>query len=339
MRLQASASLFAMVMAAMAPLELAAQRKGDPPPAALRGPRLRLGVLDLSGSALAMQTSVAPMGTSTTIAIPPPPDFSRGLTHMLTTALMDQQSFVVLERSQIDRVVGEQDLTNSGRVTPETTIRLGGLLGAQVLITGDITEYSYRQSSAGSTLGVLGGVVGRQLGAKAERVNAQVAIDLRILDATTGEVLGSARGQGKASSTAVGAEITLANTQFGVGGSLETPLGQASRKAIDHAVKQLVETLRDSPWRGRVSELRGSEVYINAGSTLGIAPGMEFEVFAQEKPVVDPESGAVLGTPDRRTGRIIVVRVAPKYAVARIVEGQGFRKNDVIRFRGQNDER
>lgn len=330
-----------LVIGSAAPLT--AQRKNkDATPAALAGPRLRVGVLDLSGSALSVQSAATPVGTSTTIALPPPPDFSRGLTQMLTTALVAQQSFVVLERAQINHVLGEQDFTNSGRVTPETSISIGKVLGAQVLITGDITEFSYKQSSAGSKLGLLGGVVGgaiQSVGAKADKVTAQVALDLRVLDATTGEVLGSARGEGKASATAVGADLAVANQSFGIGGSVDTPLGQASRRAIEKAVEQLAATLRDAPWSGRVGEVRAGEVYINAGSQVGVAAGMEFDVFEQGRAVTDPSTGSVLGAPEQRIGRIAIVRVAPKYAVGKVVEGKGFKRNDVVRFKGALSEK
>jgi curli biogenesis system outer membrane secretion channel CsgG len=315
-----------------------AQRNPLDPPSALRGPRVRLGVLDLTGSALSMQSAATPTGVSTTIALPPPPDFSRGLTQMLTTALVANNGFVVLERSQINQVLGEQDFSVSGRVTPETSITLGKVLGAQMLITGDITEFSYKQSTAGSKVGLLGGI-GKSLGAKADRVTAQVALDLRILDATTGEVVGSARGEGKASATAVGADLAVADKSIGLGGSVETPLGQASRRAIDNAVEQLAEALRGTSWSGRIGDVRGAEIYINAGSQLGIAGGMEFEVFQQSKPVTDPESGAVLGTPENRSGRIVITRVAEKYAVAKAIEGGPFKRNDVVRFKGARAEK
>jgi curli biogenesis system outer membrane secretion channel CsgG len=328
--------LAAFLGAAALPLE--AQQHATGAPAALRGPRLRIGVMDLSGSALAMQTSMVPTGVSTTVALAPPPEFSRGLTQMLTTALVDHGGFVVLERAQMTQILIEQDFTVSGRVTPETSIAIGKVLGAQILITGDITEFSYKQSSAGSTVGLLGGI-GRSLGAKADRVTAQVAIDLRVLDATTGEVLGSARGEGKASATALGADLAVADKSIGLGGTVETPLGQASRRAIEKAVDELGTALRGAPWSGRVGDVRGTDIYINAGSQLGVAAGMEFDVFTQEKPVVDPESGSVLGTPEHRAGRIVITRVAEKYAVGRTVDGTGFKRNDVVRFRGASAEK
>ena len=65
-------------------------------------PRLRVAVMDLSGTALKMQTAQAPTAgggvtSQTTIAIPPPAEFARSLTEALTTSLALSQ--VAIARS------------------------------------------------------------------------------------------------------------------------------------------------------------------------------------------------------------------------------------------------
>jgi curli biogenesis system outer membrane secretion channel CsgG len=265
--------------------------------------------------------------------LPAPADFGRGLTQMLTTALIAQSQFVVLERAQLDKVVAEQDLAGAGRVNPETAVALGKTIGAQALISGDITEFSYQQSSMGSKVSILK-EINKQIGAKVDRLTAKVAIDLRIIDAATGEVVGSVRGEGKASATGVSADLTAADKELGVGGSVQTPLGKASRQAIERAVTGLAAGMQKVAWSGRIIELRGDQVYINAGSTLGIREGMQFDVFAQTQALVDPETGVALGAPDTRAGRIAVTTVTDKYAVARVLAGKGFKRNDLVRYQG-----
>lgn len=301
-------------------------------PAAV-APRLRLGVLDIAPAAFMMQTTSNPVSTSTSIAVPPPADFTRGLTQMLTTALIGHPEFVVLERAQLDKVLAEQDIGGSGRVEQKTAAAVGRLLGAQALITGDVTEFSYQQSSSGSKLSVLKSLDSR-VGAKFDRLTAQVAVDLRIVDAASGEVIGSVRGEGKASTTGVGVEYTSMERELAAGGNKSTPLGAASRQAIERAVAGLVERLRRVPWWGRIAEVRGDRIYINAGSNLGIRPGMQFEVFAQSEAITDPETGAALGTPDERTGQLVITQVTEKYAVGRLTDGKAPQRNDVVRFRG-----
>jgi curli biogenesis system outer membrane secretion channel CsgG len=305
-----------------------------PQPAAWHGPRLRVGVLDLSGSALQMQSATAPSGMATTsVAIPAPADFSHGLTQMLTTSLIEQDRFVVLERAALDKVSAEQDLAAGGRVNPETAATVGKLTGAQVLITGDITEFTYQQSSVGSKLSIIKNL-NKQIGGKIDRVTAQVAIDLRIIDAVTGQVIGSTRGRGKASATGLAADLTTPEKELAAGGTVQTPLGRASRQAIEQAVEELVAAMEQVPWSGRVVDVRGGQVYINAGSKLGIEKGMELDVFAQAEALTDPETGVALGTPDERSGRVAITQVAEKYAIGRVLEGKGFKRNDLVRYHG-----
>ena len=120
-------------------------------------PRLRVAVMDLTGTALKMQTAQAPTAgggvtSQTTIAIPPPAEFARSLTEALTTSLAATGKFIVLERAALAQVQQEQDLDASGRVNAETAAGKGKLMGAQMLITGDITAFTYNHSAIGGKL-------------------------------------------------------------------------------------------------------------------------------------------------------------------------------------------
>ncbi len=61
-------------------------------------------------------------------------------------ALLDAQlsgvapEVVLVERQEIDKVLGEQELGLSGTVSPDTAAKTGALLGAKVLITGRLFE-------------------------------------------------------------------------------------------------------------------------------------------------------------------------------------------------------
>jgi hypothetical protein len=251
---------------------------------------------------------------------------------MLTTALAARPEFTVVERTQLDKVAAEQQLGASGRVEAKSAPSLGKLLGAQALITGDITEFTYKQSSAGSKLSILK-AVDSKLGAKLDRLTAQVAIDLRIVDATSGAVISSVRGEGSSTATGVSADYTKTGRELGIGGSKQTPLGAASREAIEKGVGELVKKLRNVPWQGRVADVRGEKIYINAGSDIGIKTGMRFDVFEQGDAIVDPESGATLGSPDKQFGQLTITEVSPKFSVGKMASGSAPKRNDVVRFR------
>ena len=294
--------------------------------------KLRLAVMDLNGSALRIQQTQGqmPQGgqqTTQTVNLPPPPEFARTLTEMLTTTLITTGRFVVLERQQMQAVVAEQDLNSAGRVNKETGAAQGHLIGAQAMITGDITGYSYTQQSLGGN--ALNVIKGLKVGAS--KVKAAVVIDLRMVDAATGEVLASAKGSGSASSSGVATDITKDDQQISATGAWSTPLGQASRAAIGKVVEQLVAGMPEPRWSAKIVEVRDSVVYLNAGADAGVSKGQVLQVYEIQPALIDPDTGKNLGAPDKLLGEIRVETVQTGFSTASIVTGSGFARNNMVR--------
>ncbi len=298
-----------------------------------KGPMMRLAVMDLTGSALKMQTATQPSVSTTTIAIPPPADFARGMTEMLTTALTKSERFVVLERAALDKVTAEQDLGASGRVNPEFAPQVGKVTGAQAIITGDITRFSYTQSSLGGSGSIL-----RGLGAKVEKTNAQVGIDLRIIDTETGEVLLSQSADGSASMSNVSATLTRGSHDFSSAVAENTPLGKATRQALERIVSAVTNTMKSQRWSGRIMDVRGDHIYINAGTRLGLVTDVPLDVFRADATLTDPETGRRMGSPDKLIGSVVIDAVKEQYSVAKILNGSGLKRGDVVRLKGQQEE-
>ncbi|HET9790081.1 MAG TPA: CsgG/HfaB family protein [Candidatus Angelobacter sp.] len=298
-----------------------------------KGPMMRLAVMDLTGSALKMQTATQSSISTTTIAIPPPADFARGMTEMLTTALTKSERFVVLERAALDKVTAEQDLGASGRVNPEFAPQVGKITGAQAIITGDITRFSYTQSSVGGSGSIL-----RGLGAKVEKTNAQVGIDLRIIDTETGEVLLSQSADGSASMSNVSATLTRGSHDFSSAVAENTPLGKATRQALERIVNAVTNTMKSQRWSGRVMDVRGDHIYINAGTRLGLVTDVPLDVFRADAALTDPETGRRMGSPDKLIGSVVIDAVKEQYSVAKILNGSGLKRGDVVRLKGQQEE-
>jgi curli biogenesis system outer membrane secretion channel CsgG len=298
-----------------------------------KGPMMRLAVMDLTGSAVKMQTATQASVTTTTVAIPPPAEFARGLTEMLTTALTKTERFVVLERAALDKVTAEQDLGASGRVNPEFAPQVGKVTGAQAIITGDITRFSYTQSSIGGSGSIL-----RGLGAKVEKTNAQVGIDLRIIDTETGEVLLSQSADGSASMSNVSATITHGGQDFSSAVAENTPLGKATRQALEKIVNAVTSTMKSQRWSGRVMDVRGDHIYINAGTRLGLVADVPLDVFRPDAALTDPETGRRMGSPDKLIGSVVIDAVKEQYSVAKILNGSGLKRGDVVRLKGQQEE-
>jgi curli biogenesis system outer membrane secretion channel CsgG len=267
--------------------------------------------------------------TTTSVAIPAPAEFARGLTEMLSTVLIKTGRVSVLERAGMAQIDQEQALAAGGKTTKESGARTGAMLGAQVLITGDITGYSYARSSIGGKVSNM--IPG--LSISSERVTAEVIIDLRLVDPSTTEVIYSAKGSGKASQTGIAADLTRDDKSWSAGGTTSTPLGQASRDALAAAVKALLTGMPKIAWSGRVIDVREGVVYVNATAADGMKPGLELLVFEMQPALVDPESGKVLGAPERQVGTIVIDAVQEKFSTAKVTAGEGIARGYVLRFK------
>lgn len=295
------------------------------------GPKLRVAVTDLREDAFSATQVYGPTSTTSTIEIPPPEGFALGLTEMLTTALAETGRFVVLERSELQAVLDEQAFGASGQVTQQTAARRGQLLGVQALITGGITEYNYSSSSIGGNVSVF-----NRVSAGAQQLKAMVALDMRLISTETGEVIASKRGDGNSTSRTISAEVVLEDKEFDTAVAASTPLGKATREAIEEIVDAIVEELSAVRWSGRVIDVRENLVYINAGANAGVVLGMEFNTYEEQEALVDPETGLTLGAPERFLGLIRVTEVSERFSVAEVATGSGFARNNVVRFAGES---
>ncbi|HRD72328.1 MAG: CsgG/HfaB family protein [Lysobacteraceae bacterium] len=148
------------------------------------------------------------------------------LSGMLSNELVATRAFNVVERSKLESVLSEQDLAASGRVRSGSGARIGQLTGADYLVMGTVTAYEEDVQSTGGGLSFRG----ISVGGKSEK--AYLAVDIRVVNATTGEIEFVRTIEGEAK----GGGMSLGISRGGFGGALSneknTPAGKAIRAAI-----------------------------------------------------------------------------------------------------------
>ena len=148
------------------------------------------------------------------------------LSGMLSNELAATGDFKVVERNTLQTVLEEQNLAASGRVAPGTGAKIGKLTGADYLIAGTVTAYEEGSQSTGGGLSFKG----ISLGGNSSK--AYLAVDLRVINATTGEIdfVRTIEGTAKSGGVSVGVY------RGGFGGALSqqknTPAGKAIRAAL-----------------------------------------------------------------------------------------------------------
>lgn len=148
------------------------------------------------------------------------------LSGMLSNELASTGDFKVVERTKLQNVLEEQNLAASGRVAGGTGARIGKLTGAQYLIAGTVTAYEENTQSSGGGLSFRG----VSLGGNSQK--AYLAVDLRVINAETGEVDFARTIEGNAK----GGGVSVGLYRGGFGGELSqqknTPAGKAIRAAL-----------------------------------------------------------------------------------------------------------
>lgn len=153
-----------------------------------------------------------------------------GMTDMLVSALFRTNKFIVLERENLDVVLQEQKLSATGVVGEKTAIPAGMLEGASFLVMGAITEF---EPDARGIKTPVGGVK-----------QSHVALDMRIVDSTTGRIVSSVKVEGAATDTALNAGVLkyigVSPLVSGLKAWSNTPMDKAIRvcleKAVDHVI-------------------------------------------------------------------------------------------------------
>jgi curli biogenesis system outer membrane secretion channel CsgG len=150
----------------------------------------------------------------------------RDLSGMLTNELASSEKFRIVERSKLDHVLQEQDLGSSGRVERSTAAKIGKMTGAKYLVMGTVSAYDEKSSGMGGGLNFRGYSLG------GNKHDAYMAIDLRVVDTTTGEIVHTRTIEAKASSYGVHGSGYVGGLSGGLGKYENTPAGKAIRACL-----------------------------------------------------------------------------------------------------------
>ncbi|RCW52329.1 MULTISPECIES: CsgG/HfaB family protein [Halanaerobium] len=156
---------------------------------------------------------------------------SQGATEMLITALVRSRQFKVLDRVNISNFMTEQTLVDQDRTTGNDGPVTGELTGAHYVIDGAITEYQIDKKTGGLGL-IIAGKGGQQ-----EYAVASCAVDLRVTDTTTGEVVWAK----SLKKEIIGERISFQVFSFMGNNIVEFESGRGKQEVINLVVRTLLE--------------------------------------------------------------------------------------------------
>lgn len=273
-------------------------------------------------------------------------DVGKGIADLLVDKLVSDGVFSVIERKELDKILAEQNFSNSDRADPASAAKIARVLGVDAIIIGSITQFGRDDKKTDVGGGALGGVTGRFGigGVRKSQSTAVVQITGRMINTSTAEILASASARGESSRSGTGLLGSGGSAYNMGGGSLDmrssnfgaTILGEATNKAVNQMAADLEAKASTLPTvtveiNGLVADAApDGTIIINVGKKAGVKVGDHLAIKRQVRVVRDPATNKILRSVDDPVGSIAITEVEDGSAVGKF-SGSGTPKvGDIV---------
>jgi curli biogenesis system outer membrane secretion channel CsgG len=249
-------------------------------------------------------------------------DVGKGIADMLVDRLVNDGKYSVIERKALNKLIAEQNFSNSDRADPASAAKIGKLLGVDAIIVGSITQFGRDdKSKSASGFGAAAGHFGLG-GIGTKEAKAVVQITARLVNVDTGEILASVAGKGESKRSGMtlgaaggdwneagGGNFSMGSSNFGA-----TLIGEATNDAVTQCATALDAKASSLPARavvidGLVADVEGECLILNVGSNAGIKVGDTLKISRLGREIKDPATGVVLRRTDSDMGSVTITQV------------------------------
>lgn len=250
----------------------------------------------------------------------------------LTSKLANSPRFLVVEREALDAILKEQQLGETGAISPETAADVGKLIGARYLVMGTVTEFNLTNVGSTGRIGVP--ISGFRLGLGGQsNKHVRVSCEAKIVDTTTGAIVYTASSRHDISVGSGGLGGFYKGYDLGGrGGELpSSALGNGIYKVAEDLANQInngqfKEIAATRKLEGYVLGVDGDKVFLNLCSSDRIVRNMKFKITCS-RTIKDPVTGANR-TITKTIGTVQVLDVGDESSECKILEGSDIQAGD-----------
>ncbi|HEY4740121.1 MAG TPA: CsgG/HfaB family protein [Candidatus Acidoferrales bacterium] len=304
-------------------------------PAPAQGRKKRIAVFDFD-FATVQSSSAAIFGQNV--------DVGKGICDLLVRYLVQDGTYSVIERKSLDKIMAEQNFSNSDRANPASAAKIGKLLDVDAIIVGSVTQFGNetKNKNFGGNGGNWGGFGVGGVGHKSSK--AVVVVDARLVDIDTAEILGVADGKGESkrdSTSLLGGGGNWhgfggGNADFGSSDFQQTIIGEAINAAVQQLSTGIIADntklqTRTISVSGLVAAVDGGQVILNVGGKAGLKIGDQLTVERVTREIKDPSTGAVIRRMTSPVGTIRITDVDDISSVCTPVSGTDFKVGDAVK--------
>ena len=270
-------------------------------------------------------------------------DIGKGISAMLIEKLVKDGQYSVIERAALDKLLAEQNFSNSDRANPTSAAKIGQLLGVDTIIIGSVTQFGRDDKHTNIGGGGFGSKYGLG-GIGTKNSKAIVAVSARMVNVNTGEIISAVTGTGESSRSGTsllgaggggggggGGAVDMGSSNFG-----NTILGEATHKAVDDMGAQLDASATKVPTNklevsGLVADVSGNTLIVNVGKKAGLKVGDVLDVSRPVRVVKDPATGKVIKSITDKVGSATVTEVDDDSATATFTGAAPAKVGDAIK--------
>ena len=221
------------------------------------------------------------------------------MTEQLIVAIYSAGTYTVVERTQLGAILREQGFQNIA-VDPSQAVELGKLSGADYTLVGKVTMAVVETNPTATAVATIGSALGLEgisatAGNFIHKFKGKIGLEYRLVDNTTGEIITARAIEGNKS-----------------GSSVTAAFNNACKNAADNF---LIDLDSINPFRARIAEINGSNIYIDKGAESGIKVGDTLIVARETSPII--VNGKIVDMKQSEVGKIKVVEVYSDYAICK----------------------
>lgn len=273
-------------------------------------------------------------------------DVGKGIADLLVDKLVKSGQYRIIERKAIDKIMAEQNFSNSDRADSNTAAKMGRLLGADAIVVGSITQFGRDDKKTN----VGGSVIGSRMsryglgGIGASKAKAVVGLTARLVSVNTGEILASVSGVGESTRSgtnligsgggpgaAAAGMVDMTSSNFA-----DTVLGEAVNSAATKLATELDANAAKMPVtvvsvNGLVADVSGKSLVLNIGSRAGVKVGDKLVVSRVGREIRDPATGKVIRRVEEKLGEVAITEVDEASAVGNYLGTGAVKVGDAVK--------
>jgi len=247
-------------------------------------------------------------------------DVGKGISDLLVESLVKSGVYSVVERKAIEKILTEQNFSNSDRADANSAAKLGKILGVDAIIIGSITQFGRDDSGTKVSGGGIGGLGRLGIGGVSRNESkAVVGFTARMVSADTAEILGIASGKGESKRSGTSLLGAGGNSKAIGGGSVDMKSGNFANTIIGEAVYQAVQVASqqlDSNAskivgkkilvEGVVADVSDQTLILNVGTKGGVRVGDRLQVKRTTREIPDPATGKIIRRVEETVGEVVI---------------------------------